>query len=248
MFCVGLVRRRFSRLLSVCSVARCWVAPRLRRIEEVSWYIARYPLGARSRGGPRNHYWRHSRNAGRGAGRCHQSEYLWKTVGHAYCRTGQTGCGELELRRVVTVSSPLLWVTGAGCARVQRKGRFPRVECQELHCRGSHASCTLSRVPSKLHTMSGSTQGGWGVVPRSTPSWVPRKQLYIISGPTQVVHYLGPHASCTLSRVPRKLHGGRAKVCATSGPTQTGWWGPRIGNSGMWLGRAPDGSWANPDT
>ena len=40
--------------------------------------------------------------------------------------------------------------------------------------------------------------------PSCTLSASPRT-LYTISGPTQVVHYLGPHASCPLSRVPRKL-------------------------------------------
>ena len=204
-----------------------------------------------------------------------------------YYRTSQTRCGRIESRSVVTVSGPLLWVTDAGCAGVQHKGRVPRVEwCHELHCRGSHASCTRSPRPNNLYTMSGSTQGGWEAVPRSTLSGVPRK-LYTILGPQHVVRYLGPHASCTLSRPPRKLCGGSCQGLRYLG-SHANWmvgstyrklWnvagsGARrelgqsrhieiisflqfgngwstmgstyrcIGNSRMWLARAPDGSWA----
>ena len=114
-----------------------------------------------------------------------------------------------------------------------------------VHYLGSHSSCTLSRAPRKLYTIPGSTQIAWGSC--------------------QGLRYLGSHANWMVGSTYRKLRnvagsGARRELGQSrhieiisflefgNGWSTEGSTYPCIGNSRMWLARAPDGSWSIPVT
>ena len=113
-----------------------------------------------------------------------------------------------------------------------------------VHYLGSHSSCTLSRVSGKLYTIPGYTQLGWGFVPRFALPRVPRKPDGGTYRTLQNVAGSGATRELGQSRdieIISFLQFGNGR--STEGSTY-----PCIGNSRMWLARAPDGSQANPDT